>query len=553
MVHDQDPAERAAAVGSQLSTQGLAAQGLTIRDVLDLDPVREGLPQLLTVDADLDTLVRWVHVAESRSAARFLEGGELVLTTGADWPEGQDLAAHIAGVVEAGATAVILELGTRFHRAPDIAVETCRKADLPLVVLHRQVSFVAVTEAAHRLLIGSRVAELEARDRVQALFAELNRLGSSAATVVGAVARQLGRPVVLEDVAHRIVCCAPHDRSEEEVLADWSERSRSTLGSEQGDVIDVAARGRRWGRLVALGRRGALPTSLVDLVLTQASLSLSLGVIESAGDRSNAWDALRHRRLVQMLVEREFTSADHAVAALQAAGLAVEGRSLVAMAWTVHRDGASGRAPQVEDVRGTVSRIAGQLRLGIVCAPEPSVGGGFLAVLTVDRREAERPDVLDDFADRLRASPLALDVIAVGGEVATGNDLEALLPGLARARELIDSTRPGTGGLVRAEGTELDLITGQIASTSLQDFVEKMIGAVLVYDARHGTDLLHVLETYLRYPGNRTRAARESHLSRSVFYQRLDLLESQLGRDLRDGATMAALHLAISAYRRSER
>jgi purine catabolism regulator len=37
-------------------------------------------------------------------------------------------------------------------------------------------------------------------------------------------------------------------------------------------------------------------------------------------------------------------------------------------------------------------------------------------------------------------------------------------------------------------------------------------------------------------------------MSRSVFYQRLQLIEQLLGEDLDDGHTLAALHVALVAY-----
>ncbi|MBU4464507.1 MAG: helix-turn-helix domain-containing protein, partial [Actinobacteria bacterium] len=46
-------------------------------------------------------------------------------------------------------------------------------------------------------------------------------------------------------------------------------------------------------------------------------------------------------------------------------------------------------------------------------------------------------------------------------------------------------------------------------------------------------------------------AATASHLSRSVFYQRLALIEELLGVDLGDGETQAALHVAVLTRPRS--
>jgi len=53
----------------------------------------------------------------------------------------------------------------------------------------------------------------------------------------------------------------------------------------------------------------------------------------------------------------------------------------------------------------------------------------------------------------------------------------------------------------------------------------------------------------LAHPANRTAAAAASHLSRSVFYQRIALIEQLLDMDLDDGETQTALHLALLVRR----
>ncbi len=85
-----------------------------------------------------------------------------------------------------------------------------------------------------------------------------------------------------------------------------------------------------------------------------------------------------------------------------------------------------------------------------------------------------------------------------------------------------------------------------------QSFVERMLGPLISNDAQHGTDLLHVLAAFLDQPGNRTLAAAKSHLSRSVFYQRLTTIENRLGYQLDDGTRIATLHAALIIYRQSK-
>ena len=76
-----------------------------------------------------------------------------------------------------------------------------------------------------------------------------------------------------------------------------------------------------------------------------------------------------------------------------------------------------------------------------------------------------------------------------------------------------------------------------------------MLRPLIEYDLDNGGDLLAVLHAYAANPGNRTKAAASSHLSRSVFYQRIALIEDLLGADLDDGETVSALHAALLARR----
>lgn len=528
---------------------------LTVGDVLELEPLRAGNPQVMAGRASLERVVRWLHVAESPTAASFLEGGELVLTTGTAWPQRGHLTAHTEALLDAGAVGLVIELGSRFARVPVEVQQVCERRRAPLIALQEQVRFVAVTEAAHRLLVASQVAALQARDEVQALFSELNRAGAPADHIVAEVAQLAGSPVVLEDLAHRVVCCAPHDRPESEVLQDWSRRSRSGSTQQDGQrVVDVAARGRRWGRLVAVSVPSHMSASAIDLVLTQGALALSLGAMAATTEHGSSWETIRQRRALEAVLERRFTSGGHLVQVLQAAGLHVQAGPVAAVGWTVGRESGTDTPGWTDRARETATRVAGPLRAQLACAPVATVPGGMLGLLVLPPgSRSEAPGrLVEEFVDRLRAGPVPVDVTTAGRLVTpTGGEAEQLLASLGEARDLLETARPGARGLLRARGTEIDQLTRAVPGPRMQEFVEELIGPLLSYDARHGTDLLAVLEAYLRHPGNRTRAARESHLSRSVFYQRLELMESQLGRDLHDGSTLAALHVAISAHRRS--
>jgi purine catabolism regulator len=81
----------------------------------------------------------------------------------------------------------------------------------------------------------------------------------------------------------------------------------------------------------------------------------------------------------------------------------------------------------------------------------------------------------------------------------------------------------------------------------VQAYSERQLAPLLTYDTTHGTDLLSTLRHYLAAAGNKSVAARRSHLSRQALYQRLHLIEDVLHGDIESGDFRAQLHVAVAA------
>ena len=68
------------------------------------------------------------------------------------------------------------------------------------------------------------------------------------------------------------------------------------------------------------------------------------------------------------------------------------------------------------------------------------------------------------------------------------------------------------------------LVRGLAGIPELQEFAETLLEPLLEHDrgsgAGHSGDLTLVLAAYLSHPTNRSLAAQQARLSRSVFYQR---------------------------------
>ncbi|WP_181410906.1 PucR family transcriptional regulator [Nocardioides humi] len=97
--------------------------------------------------------LRWVATSELPDPTPFLEGGELLLTTGLGTRGWSDQwQAYVGRLAAAGAAALGVGIGLTYDGLPDTLVAACREHGLTLLEVPRETAFVAVSRAAAELL-----------------------------------------------------------------------------------------------------------------------------------------------------------------------------------------------------------------------------------------------------------------------------------------------------------------------------------------------------------------------------------------------------------------
>ncbi|MFJ3581241.1 PucR family transcriptional regulator [Streptomyces sp. NPDC090127] len=135
---------------------------MRLRELLDVDAL--GLRPLVVPEADdgvLDRAVSAVPTVDLADPGRFLTGGELVLTGLAWWHEDGDAEPFVRVLDRAGVAA--LAAGEVEHgRVPDDLVGACRRHGLPLFAVRPETSFSTITEHVLRGLHRPRHQDVDA-------------------------------------------------------------------------------------------------------------------------------------------------------------------------------------------------------------------------------------------------------------------------------------------------------------------------------------------------------------------------------------------------------
>lgn len=563
----------------------------SVRDVLGIAELTAGAPELVTGEAGLDRRVRWAHVVAGREAAALLDGGELVLTTGAGWPdearEPAELGALVRTLIDADPAAIVFELGVHFAAVPRSLAVACAASGIPLVVLHRVVRFVQITQRVHQRVLAAQNEALEARAEVHAMLTELGLNRSPVDYVVDRISATLGAPVVLEDAGHRVVAWSGGDAG---VLDHWAAPEQLVRGTppelpDGATRVPVEAQGTRWGSLTALP--GPQHPAGRATVLELGAFALALARLADADGES--WLDLGSRRLFDAVLSGRYSGERELASQLAAGGLPVEGRVLLGATLTGTGDfGAHDSletailqtalrralapearvilAPAPEDFAAPRTLLAlvsfpeGDPRVGAAATPQQHPLATRLAHELSMMLPATTPTSwqahlrIGVTATRPRALISSLERVAAGG-VRTGAGVPgARVPAASATAGQVaaDSGIPGRVTVQLAEERPLAyLVRGLAGAPELQEFAEGMLAALIAHDRADGTghsgDLVRVLAAALAHPANRSLAAQRARLSRSVFYQRIALIEELLGVDLTDGETTAALTVALLA------
>ncbi|GAA4199085.1 PucR family transcriptional regulator [Streptosporangium oxazolinicum] len=462
----------------------------------------------------LDRPVRWVAVSELEDPTPFLEGGELVLTTGMRL-DARNAGPYVGRLVARGVAGLGFGVGLGHETIPEALVEAATRAGLPLVEVPRDTPFVA---------IGKAVSELIAAEH----YDELSRAFAAQGRLTRAALRPEGPRAVIDRLARE--------------LGGWA-----ILLDEAGAVRHLAGR----GAAEAAGDLGPELERLRRITSGGAPASVALSspeehvIVRPLGAR-------RVRGFLAVGIGRSFTPVAHTVvnAAASLLTLAVEhgGEHLAAERRVRSAVLRLLLAGQVEAGCETLERLGerldGEPLVAVACAGDPEVvleaAGGEFAAADGDRV------VLLVAASRAGAVAAALGEhgpVGVGAPAGLG-DLRA---GLDQADRALASARRGTARVVRFADLAGQGLLSLLDPGAAEAFSRALLAPLREYGSR--ADLLGSLRAYLDCNGHWDAAAQRLGVHRHTLRYRMRRVAELVGRDLEDPAVRAELWVALAVAR----
>ena len=503
----------------------------TIRTLLD----RPALDlRLRAGQAGIDRAVKWVAVSELEDPTPYLDGGELVLTTGLRL-EPAGATSYIERLGRSGVAGLGLGVGLTHSRVPHAWVEAADRVELALLEVPEPTPFISIAKTVSEFLAAS---EYEAVTRTVEAQRDLTRAAlapDGASEVVAKLAVALGGRALLLDAAGALIHAAPRSAAallsqigrEVDRLRERGPRSAAAFTLDDGTqhvfMQPLAAAGRVRGFLTVMRTE---PLGAADVALANVGAAL----VSLALERSFGTDTSR----------RELRAA---VFALLVDGVAADQLPITGVGWGELFSG-SIHVLMADGPRGAL--------LEVVEAVEQESGGPpWRGAVLYDERavviSSGEPDAADGTAVGQPLDGLLglLGLISRGQNLAWGVSdavsVDALGDAVRQARRALAAAGPG--GTRRFGDLARHGLVGLLNVEAGRGFADGLLGPL---EARDRGDLVASVRAWLAHHGQWDAAASSLGVHRHTLRYRMKRVEELLDRPLDDPDLRAELWVALA-------
>jgi len=496
---------------------------VTIGDLL----TQPGLDlRLLTAGAPVDRPLSWVHVSELADPAPFLQGGELLLTTGLALRDEQPAGPYVRRLVDAGIAG--LGFGTGLGQDAVLAdlVAAADASGLPVVEVPRGTPFIALSRSVSTALAAEEYAAVTRSLTVQQELTRAALAPGRPAPLLQRLARSIDGWAVLLDTVGAPLEAAPADAAQRAgALQEEVDRLRgmrtpasaAISGPEDTVLVQTLGLNARTRGFLAVGRPGPLPAADRH-VINAAALLLTLRMEQSRG-LDSAMAALRAALLRLLLAGEERT----------VAGVVDElGQQLPAEPLRVFAVVGSGE--QLAAAVDVAADAAAHERTPLFSAELDDV----LILLT----SSTTP-----LAPQLGALPVRVPGTTVG--TSRSVSWAELADGVRQARQAAEHGRGRSAGVVAFDDLAALGLSALLDPTAARTFADSLLAPLVAADRAGAGDLVRSVRVWLAHHGQWEPAAAQLGVHRHTLRKRVHRAGDLLGRDLDEPGARAELWIAL--------
>ena len=142
---------------------------LTVEEVLERPSFQHAY--IAAGKLGLGRLVRWVHIIEVIQFEQLLQGGEMILTTGAAFKnDTESFMTYLDQLIHRNVTCLCIEMGHYISSVPQAWMDAAEAHDFPLIIFPEAVRFIDITQDIHAHIINQHHKALQDLEKISREF-----------------------------------------------------------------------------------------------------------------------------------------------------------------------------------------------------------------------------------------------------------------------------------------------------------------------------------------------------------------------------------------------
>jgi purine catabolism regulator len=510
-------------------------------------------------------MVRWVHIIEVIQFEQLLQGGEMILTTGAAFKnDTKSFMTYLEQLIHRNVTCLCIEMGHYISSVPQEWVDAAEAHDFPLIIFQEAVRFIDITQDIHAHIINQHHKALQELEKISREFHRMT-LSSQGVTHVLALLQSSTKGQVMYVPADAQPKFIPPlgKRESAQWLAFLASRMTESGYDETGaglyfDDIEgqsvivqpVGAMGKTWAHiLLVLDRK---PQEYEYLILDSASLSIAQDLLRKRymEERKLYSQTLWVDDLIHMRIQEEEQIKDLIGADFKRLNTLIYQVLLIEFEQE-QEDGMTAEDDGIESTGLHLSLAARSIFEGQLFHPLITLKHNRLVVLAFDK--APKKPAKERLRHVLESLQGMKDHAGTRLKIGIGQPNQSFLNAHRSYQEALQAlslsvTLQQKNVMFYDELGVFELLFHITDKGILASFVRSYLGPIIDHDSLKGSELLRTLKVYLDHDGSKQIAAQQLFIVRQSLYYRLDKIEELLGADYMLPEKRLALQVGIRAY-----
>ncbi|MDR4945098.1 PucR family transcriptional regulator [Neobacillus cucumis] len=504
-----------------------------------------GHAKVIAGNAGLHRLVRWVHILEATAASNFLNGNELILSTGIGWKGNKDaFVSFVQESIDSNAAGLCIELDPFISEIPQEVIELADANDYPLIVFKKQVRFIDITQEIHSLLIQKHYQILSDLEDYSNRLNQVLLSSNPQKKILELIHNHLKMTVIYISNQGKVQVISkktPEEQDEICQLLQGNNIPRHMNVAHQS----VQALNQTFADLFIISESGAI-TEFESLILDRSAIALAQSLLRELyiEEQRKAKEA----EWVSCWLEGGHSYEQiHRYLSEQEPNLKPNGGAVLLC-----------KADNLDKINSEFTYLKLYFRSifeqrGIYLISYLQKNQIVFILLNNSKADDFKRRVQEGI-DCLKKSEFIIKQKFSNLEFGVGkfvDNLSHINNSYHTAKQTLNIREEMPNELTNYFYEDLFIFRLVLAAKEqgiLSEFISDYLGPVLLHDQQNNGELLKTLKVYLRCKGAKKETAEQLHIVRQTLYHRLDKLYELIGMDFMDPYKRQAIEVAISAY-----